>query len=48
MTRLRETLDGIAAEAPQVDLLNAAIAGHRRRRRTATMLAAAATAAVVG
>ncbi|GAA2900096.1 hypothetical protein [Nonomuraea rubra] len=48
MTRLREALDGIAAEAPLVDLLDAAIAGHRRRRRTATALAAAATAAVVG
>ncbi|TYB51133.1 hypothetical protein FXF51_54165 [Nonomuraea sp. PA05] len=51
MTRLREALDGIAAEAPQADLLDAAIAGHRRRRRTTAAvtvaLAAATTAAVV-
>ncbi|GAA2211796.1 hypothetical protein GCM10009850_072560 [Nonomuraea monospora] len=48
MTRLRDALDGIAAEAPQADLLDAAIAGHRRRRRTTMALAAAATAVVIG
>jgi hypothetical protein len=48
MTRLRSALDGIAAEAPQVNLLDAAIAGHLRRRRATIALAAAATAAVVG
>ncbi|MGP4103465.1 hypothetical protein [Nonomuraea sp. KM90] len=49
MTRLREALDGIAAEAPLVDLADVAVAGHRRRRRRATaVLAAVATVAVVG
>ncbi|MEV4011520.1 hypothetical protein AB0J35_13540 [Nonomuraea angiospora] len=44
MTRLREALSGLAAEAPLVSLADAAIAGHRRRRR-ATM--AATTVATV-
>ncbi|MFC5835274.1 hypothetical protein [Nonomuraea insulae] len=48
MTRLREALDGIAAEAPPVNLADAAIAGHRRRRRATLALAAVATVAVVG
>lgn len=48
MTRLREALDGIAAEAPLVDLTDVAVAGYRRRRRANAMLAAVATVAVVG
>lgn len=48
MTGLREALDGIAAEAPLVDLADVAVARHRRRRRTTVALAALATAAVVG
>ncbi|GGO78188.1 hypothetical protein [Nonomuraea cavernae] len=48
MTRLREALDGIAAEAPLVNLADVAVAGHRRRRRATAVLAAAATVAVVG
>ncbi|WP_101785592.1 hypothetical protein [Nonomuraea indica] len=48
MTRLREALDGIAAEAPLVDLADVAVAGHRRRRRATAVLAAVATVAVVG
>lgn len=48
MTRLREALDGIAAEAPLVDLADVAVAGHRRRRRASALLAAVATVAVVG
>ncbi|MEV0149313.1 MULTISPECIES: hypothetical protein [unclassified Nonomuraea] len=48
MTRLREALNGIADDAPLVDLADLAIAGHRRRRRTTTALAALATAVVLG
>ncbi|MFI7452531.1 hypothetical protein ACIBQX_33905 [Nonomuraea sp. NPDC049714] len=46
MTRLHEALDGIAAEAPLVDLADVAVAGLRRRRASA-VLAAVATVAVV-
>ncbi|MEV0593840.1 hypothetical protein [Nonomuraea cavernae] len=48
MTRLREALDGIAAEAPLVDLADVAVAGNRRRRRGTAVLAAVVTVAVVG
>ncbi|MEV0616375.1 hypothetical protein AB0I81_23875 [Nonomuraea sp. NPDC050404] len=48
MTRLREALGDIAAEAPLVNLAEAAIAGHRRRRRATVALAAVTTAVVVG
>ncbi|MDR8407870.1 hypothetical protein MTP10_03855 [Nonomuraea sp. 3-1Str] len=48
MTRLREALNGIADDAPLVDLADLAIAGHRRRRRIGTALAALATAVVLG
>ncbi|TDD07480.1 hypothetical protein E1292_13320 [Nonomuraea deserti] len=51
MTRLRDALDDIAAEAPAVDLtrlVDAAITGRRRRRRAGWALAAAATAVVMG
>ncbi|NJP97548.1 hypothetical protein HCN51_50395 [Nonomuraea sp. FMUSA5-5] len=48
MTRLREALDGIAEEAPLVDLLDVVVAGHRRRRRISLALTAVATAAAVG
>lgn len=44
MTKLRDALEGLAAEAPLVSLADAAIAVHRRRRRTT--LAAVAVAAV--
>lgn len=47
MTRLRRALDGIAAEAPLVDLADSAIARHRRRRRATVSLAAVAVAATV-
>lgn len=50
MTRLRDTLDGIADEAPPVDfshLAERAVAGRRRRRYVMTAVAALATAAVV-
>jgi hypothetical protein len=50
VTRLRDTLDGIADEAPPVDfshLAERAVAGHRRRRYVMTAVAALATAAVV-
>ncbi|MDP4501610.1 hypothetical protein [Nonomuraea turcica] len=43
MTRLREALEGLAAEAPPVSLADAAIEGHRRRRRTTLAVVAAAT-----
>ncbi|MFI6458075.1 hypothetical protein ACIBF6_41805 [Streptosporangium amethystogenes] len=48
MRRLREALDGIANEAPLVDLADLAVAGHRRRRRTTLTLAAVAAVAVLG
>lgn len=48
MTRLRTVLDGIATEAPAVDLADRVIAGHRRRRRARLAFAAVATAAVTG
>lgn len=50
MTKLREALDGIAAEAPLVDLADMAVAGHRRRRRwrATAMLAAVTTVTAVG
>ncbi|NUW37124.1 hypothetical protein HTZ77_37835 [Nonomuraea sp. SMC257] len=47
MTRLRETLNDIADEAPPVNLADAAIAGYRRRRRLTTGAAALATAVVL-
>ncbi|MFJ2034044.1 hypothetical protein [Streptosporangium sp. NPDC087985] len=48
MTRLREALDGIANEAPLVNLADLAIASHRRRRRTTLTLTAIAAVAVLG
>ncbi|MFD8562670.1 hypothetical protein ACFV1N_35775 [Streptosporangium canum] len=45
MSRLREALNDVAAEAPAVDLADWAIAGSRRRRRTRM---AAGSAAVMG
>ncbi|MFF3443278.1 hypothetical protein [Streptosporangium sp. NPDC002721] len=48
MTRLYEVLDGIADEAPLVNLADLAIAGHRRRRRATLALAAVAAVAVLG
>lgn len=48
MTRLHDALDGIANEAPLVDLADLAIAGHRRRRRTTLTLAVVAAVAVLG
>jgi hypothetical protein len=48
MTRLRRALDGIAAEAPLVNLADAAIARHRRRRLVTASLAAVAVAVVIG
>ncbi|WP_049573105.1 hypothetical protein [Nonomuraea sp. SBT364] len=48
MTRLRQALDGIAAEAPLVNLADAAIARHRRRRLVTTSLATVALAGVMG
>ncbi|GAA3170399.1 hypothetical protein [Nonomuraea salmonea] len=48
MTRLHRALDDIAAEAPLVDLAEAAIARHRRRRIVAASLSAVAVAAIVG
>jgi hypothetical protein len=48
MTRLREALDGIAAEAPLVNLADLAVAGHRRRRRTTLTLAAIAAVVALG
>ncbi|WP_436758454.1 hypothetical protein [Streptosporangium sp. V21-05] len=48
MTRLHDALDGIANEAPLVDLADLVIAGHRRRRRTTLTLAAVAAVAVLG
>jgi hypothetical protein len=46
MTRLREALEDVAAEAPAINLTEWAIAGSRRRRRTRLTIAAA-TATVV-
>ncbi|MGI5287836.1 hypothetical protein ACQEVF_31480 [Nonomuraea polychroma] len=43
MTRLRNALEGLAAEAPLVSLADAAIEGHRRRRRATLMLGTVAT-----
>lgn len=43
MTRLRNALEGLAAEAPPVSLADVAIEGHRRRRRTTLAVVAAAT-----
>ncbi|MEV4569794.1 hypothetical protein AB0K12_39055 [Nonomuraea sp. NPDC049419] len=48
MTRLHRALDDIAAEAPLVDLAEAAIARHRRRRLVTASLSAVAVAAIVG
>ncbi|WP_219509709.1 hypothetical protein [Nonomuraea ceibae] len=48
MTRLHRALDGIAAEAPLVNLADAAIARHRRRRLVTASLAAVATTVVIG
>jgi hypothetical protein len=50
MTRLRSALEGLAEEAPLVNLADAAIDGHRRRRRTRlalTAVGAMATAAAL-
>ncbi|MGW4403177.1 hypothetical protein ACWEJ6_04065 [Nonomuraea sp. NPDC004702] len=47
MTRLRDALNGIAEEAPPVNLADLAVAGYRRRRRASATLAAAATIAVL-
>ncbi|NUW44349.1 hypothetical protein [Nonomuraea rhodomycinica] len=47
MTRLRETLNDIADEAPLVNLADVAIAGYRRRRRFTTGAAALGTALVL-
>ncbi|MEV0194995.1 hypothetical protein [Nonomuraea sp. NPDC050691] len=47
MTRLRETLNDIADEAPLVNLADVAIAGYRRRRRLTTGAAALGTALVL-
>lgn len=50
MTRLRSALEGLAEEAPLVNLADAAIDGHRRRRRTRlalTTVGAVATAAAL-
>ncbi|GAA3428784.1 hypothetical protein GCM10018953_59680 [Streptosporangium nondiastaticum] len=48
MTRLRRALNGIAEEAPTVDLADLALAGHRRRRRVTALLAAATVVTVAG
>ncbi|GAA2299185.1 hypothetical protein GCM10010149_55120 [Nonomuraea roseoviolacea subsp. roseoviolacea] len=47
MTRLRQTLNDIADEAPLVNLADTAIAGYRRRRRFTTGAAALGTALVL-
>ncbi|MFI7417258.1 hypothetical protein [Nonomuraea sp. NPDC049684] len=47
MTRLRNALNGMAEEAPSVNLADVAVAGFRRRRRASATLAAAATIAVL-
>ncbi|MFI9589117.1 hypothetical protein [Nonomuraea sp. NPDC052265] len=47
MTRLRDALNGIAEEAPPVNLADLAVAGYRRRRRGTATLAAVATIAVL-
>ncbi|MBN6050320.1 hypothetical protein JYK22_00115, partial [Nonomuraea sp. RK-328] len=47
VTRLRETLNDIADEAPVVNLADVAIAGHRRRRRFGTGAAALGAAVVL-
>lgn len=46
MTRLREVLDGIADEAPAVNLVDLAVAGHRRRRRIILTFTAVAVVVV--
>ncbi|GGQ14345.1 hypothetical protein [Streptosporangium pseudovulgare] len=46
MTRLRRALNGVAEEAPMVDLADLALAGHRRRRRVTALLAAATVVTV--
>lgn len=49
MTRLREALGDIAADAPMVNLADLAIAGHRRRRmRTALAMTSVVALAVAG
>ncbi|WP_326824376.1 hypothetical protein [Streptosporangium sp. NBC_01756] len=48
MTRLREALNGIADEAPSVNLAELALAGHRRRRRTTLTLTAIAAVVALG
>ncbi|MEV0314984.1 hypothetical protein [Nonomuraea fuscirosea] len=49
MTRLREALGDIAADAPMVNLADLAIAGHRRRRmRTALAVTSVVALAVAG